>query len=58
MNKPNTYLITAMARVTIEVVATDDESALAQFDDAELSDFKLLDIDVIEFENEGEHYAD
>ena len=58
MTKPNTYLITAMARVTIEVVATDDESALAQFDDADLSDFKLLDIDITEFENEGEHYAD
>lgn len=58
MNKPNTYLITAMARVTIEIVATGDESALTQFDDAELSDFKLIDIDITEFENQGEYYAD
>ena len=58
MDKPRVYKLTAMARVTIEIIAADDESALAQFDDAELSDFKLLDIDVIEFENEGEHFAD
>jgi len=58
MNKPNTYLITVLAKLTIEVVATDDDSAILQLDTTDLSEFKLVDMDVIEFENLGEYYAD
>ena len=49
----NTYQITVLAKLTIEVTATDDDSAIKQLDTTELSEFKLVDFDVIEFENEG-----
>jgi hypothetical protein len=49
----NTYKITVLAKLTIEVTANDDDSAIKQLDTTELSEFKLVDFDVIEFENEG-----
>ncbi len=49
----NTYKITVLAKLTIEVTATDDDSAIMQLDTIDLSEFKLVDFDVIEFENEG-----
>jgi hypothetical protein len=49
----NTYQITVLAKLTIEVTAIDDDSALKQLDTMDLSEFKLVDFDVIEFENEG-----
>lgn len=58
MNKPYIYKITVLAKLTIEVVANDDDSAIKQLDTTDLAEFKLVDMDVIEFENEGEHYAD
>jgi len=54
----NTYKITVLAKLTIEVIAPDDDSAILQLDTTDLSEFKLVDMDVIEFENLGEHYAD
>ena len=50
----NTYQITVLAKLTIEVTAPDDDSAIKQLDATDLSEFKLIDMDVIEFENEGE----
>ena len=49
----NTYKITVLAKLTIEVTATGEDSALKQLDTIDLSEFKLVDFDVIEFENEG-----
>jgi hypothetical protein len=49
----NTYQITVLAKLTIEVTATGEDSALKQLDTIDLSEFKLVDFDVIEFENEG-----
>jgi hypothetical protein len=49
----NTYKITVLAKLTIEVTATGEDSALKQLDTMDLSEFKLVDFDVIEFENEG-----
>ena len=49
----NTYKITVLAKLTIEVTANGDDSAIKQLDTTELSEFKLIDFDVIEFENEG-----
>ena len=49
----NAYKITVLAKLTIEIEANGDDSAIKQLDDAELSEFKLVDFDVIEFENEG-----
>jgi hypothetical protein len=49
----NTYKITVLAKLTIEVTATDDDAAIKQLDTTELSEYKLVDFDVIEFENEG-----
>jgi hypothetical protein len=46
-----------LAKLTIEVTATNDDSAILQLDTTELDQFKLVDFDVIEFENEGKHYA-
>ena len=54
----NTYQITVLAKLTIEVTAPNDDSAILQLDTTELSEFKLVDFDVIEFENQGKHYAD
>jgi hypothetical protein len=54
----NTYKITVLAKLTIEVTANGDDSAIKQLDTTELSEFKFVDFDVIEFENQGEHYAD
>jgi hypothetical protein len=42
-----------LAKLTIEVTATDDDSAIKQLDTTELSEYKLIDFDVIEFENQG-----
>ena len=53
----NTYKITVLAKLTIEVVANGDDSAIRQLDHIDLSEFNLVDFDVIEFENEGKHYA-
>ena len=58
MNKPQAYKLTGFVRVTIEVIAVDDESAENQFYDAQLSDFDLKEIELIELEHLGEHYAD
>jgi hypothetical protein len=58
MNKPQVYKITGFVRVTIEVIAADDESAEKQFYAAQLSDFDLKEIELIELEHLGEHYAD
>jgi hypothetical protein len=49
----NTYQITVLAKLTIEVTANGDDSAIKQLDTTELSEYKLVDFDVIEFENEG-----
>ena len=49
----NIYQITVLAKLTIEVTALDDDSAIKQLDTSDLSEFKLIDFDVIEFENEG-----
>jgi hypothetical protein len=49
----NTYQITVLAKLTIEVTAPNDDSAIKQLDTTELSEFKLVDFDVIEFENQG-----
>jgi hypothetical protein len=49
----NTYKITVLGKLTIEVTAPNDDSAIKQLDTTELSEFKLVDFDVIEFENEG-----
>ena len=49
----NTYKITVLAKLTIEVTAPNDDSAILQLDTIDLSEFKLVDLDVIEFENEG-----
>ena len=49
----NTYKITVLAKLTIEVTAPNDDSAIRQLDTSDLSEFKLVDFDVIEFENEG-----
>ena len=49
----NTYKITVLAKLTIEVTATGEDSALKQLDTMDLSEYKLVDFDVIEFENEG-----
>lgn len=57
MNKPQNYRITGFVRVTIEVIAADDESAEKQFYDAQLSDFDLKEIELTELEHLGEHYA-
>ena len=53
----NTYKITVLAKLTIEVTAPNDDLAILQLDTIDLSEFKLVDFDVIEFENEGKHYA-
>ena len=58
MNKPHVYKLTGLAKVTIEVIATDENSAIKQFDDAQLSDFIFKEIELIELEDDGEHYAD
>jgi hypothetical protein len=57
MNKPQVYKMTGFVRVTIEVIAADDESAEKQFYDAQLSDFDLKEIELTELEHLGEHYA-
>jgi len=57
MNKPQLYTMTGFVRVTIEIIAADDESAEKQFYDAQLSDFVLKEIELIEVEHLGEHYA-
>ena len=49
----NIYQITVLAKLTIEVTATDDDAAIKQLDTTDLSEFKFVDMDVIEFENEG-----
>ena len=49
----NTYKITVLAKLTIEVTAPNDDSAIRQLDTTDLSSFTLVDFDVIEFENEG-----
>ena len=49
----NTYQITVLAKLTIEVTAPNDDAAIIQLDHTDLSEFKLVDMDVIEFENEG-----
>lgn len=49
----NTYKLTVLAKLTIEVTALDDDSAIKQLDTTDLSEFQLVDMDVIEFENEG-----
>lgn len=49
----NTYKITVLAKLTIEVTAPNDDAAIKQLDTTDLSEFKLVDMDVIEFENEG-----
>ena len=54
----NTYKITVLAKLTIEVTATNDDSAILQLDTIDLSEFNLVDFDVIELENEGKRYAD
>jgi hypothetical protein len=58
MNKPQLYKMTGFVKVTIEVIAVDDESAEKQFYDAQLSDFDLKEIELTELEHLGEHYAD
>lgn len=50
----NTYQITVLAKLTIEITAPDDDAAIKQLDTFDLDEFKLVDMDVIEFENEGE----
>ncbi len=54
----NTYKITVLAKLKIEVTAPNDDMAIMQLDTMDLSEYKLVDFDVIEFENEGKHYAD
>ena len=49
----NTYQITVLAKLTIEVTAPNDDAAIIQLDHTDISEFKLVDMDVIEFENEG-----
>ena len=49
----NTYQITVLAKLTIEVTAPNDDMAILQLDTMDLSEYKLIDFDVIEFENEG-----
>ena len=49
----NTYKITVLAKLTIEVTANGEDLALKQLDHTDLSEFNLVDMDVIEFENEG-----
>jgi hypothetical protein len=49
----NTYQITVLAKLTIEVTAPNDDAAIKQLDTMDLSEYKLVDFDVIEFENEG-----
>lgn len=58
MNKPQAYKLIGFVRVTIEVIAPDDESAEKQFYAAQLSDFDLKEIELTELEHLGEHYAD
>ena len=58
MNKPQLYKMTGFVKVTIEIIAADDESAENQFYDAQLSDFDLKEIELTELEDLGEHYAD
>jgi hypothetical protein len=50
----NAYKITVLAKLTTEITAPNDVSALKQLDATELSEFKLIHKDVIEFENEGQ----
>ena len=49
----NTYQITVLAKLTIEVTAPNDDAAIKQLDTTDLSEFKLVDFDVIEFEHQG-----
>jgi hypothetical protein len=49
----NTYKITVLAKLTIEIEAKSEDSAIKQLDTTELSEFKLVDLDIIEFENQG-----
>ena len=49
----NTYKITVLAKLTIETTAPNDDMAILQLDTTDLSEYKLVDLDVIEFENEG-----
>lgn len=49
----NTYKITVLAKLTVEVTAPNDDLAIIQLDHTDLSEFNLVDMDVIEFENEG-----
>jgi hypothetical protein len=49
----NTYKITVLAKLTIEIETNGEDAAIKQLDTTELSEFKLIDFDVIEFENEG-----
>ncbi len=54
----NAYKITGFVRVTIEIVAPDQDTAWAQFDNAQLSDFDIYEIEPTEIEDLGTHYAD
>ena len=49
----NTYKITVLAKLTIEVTANGDDAAIRQLDASDLAEFQLVDFDVIEFENQG-----
>lgn len=52
----NAYKITGVVRVTLEVVAPDQDTAWAYFDNAELSDFEFYEVEPIEIEDLGTHY--
>lgn len=49
----NAYKITVLAKLTIEIEANGEDSAIKQLDTTELDQFKLVDFDVIEFDNQG-----
>ena len=64
----NTYKITVLAKLTIEVTAPNDDLAILQLDTIDLSEFKLVDFDsvedfelqerdITEVEELGEYYA-
>jgi hypothetical protein len=54
----NAYKITGFVRITLEVVAEDQDAAWAYFDSAQLSDFDFHDTEPTEIEDLGTHYAD
>ena len=58
MNKPQLYKFHGCAKITIEIIAADIESACDKFYAAQDSDFEIHEREIGEVEDLGEYYAD